>query len=88
MHLITTKVKDAWRAGKVASALFLDIQVAFPNTVKECLLHNMKSHCVPSQYIQLFSNMLTNHSTQLHFNNFISDPIYIHMEPPKAAPSP
>ena len=48
MHLVATKIKDAWRAGKVTSALFLDILAAFPNTVKECLLHNMKSHHVIS----------------------------------------
>ena len=43
MHLIAQKIKDAWQAKKVASILFLDIQAAFPNTVKERLLHNMKS---------------------------------------------
>ena len=48
MHLVVTKVKNTWRAGKVTSALFLDIQVVFPNTVKELLLHNMKSCQVPA----------------------------------------
>ena len=43
MHLIAQKIKDTWRAKKVALILFLDIQAAFPNTVKERLLHNMKS---------------------------------------------
>ena len=35
MHLVVSKIKDAWRAGKVTSVLFLGIQVAFPNTVKQ-----------------------------------------------------
>ena len=43
MHLITYKIKDTWRASKVASIPFLNIQAAFPNTVKLCLLHNLKS---------------------------------------------
>ena len=43
MHLITHKIKEAWRRKEVASILFLDIQAAFPNMVKECLLHNMKT---------------------------------------------
>ena len=77
MHLVTSKIKDAWRAGKVASALFLDIQAAFPNTVKEQLLHNMKSHRVPTHYIQLFDNMLSNRNTCLRFDDYISDPILI-----------
>ena len=42
MLLTMHKIKDAWRRGKVAVALFLDVQEAFPNTVKERLLHNMK----------------------------------------------
>ena len=51
MHLIVHKIKDAWRAKKVASILFLDIQAAFLNTVKDRLLHNMKSRRVPTTYI-------------------------------------
>ena len=30
IHLVTKAVKDAWRVGKVASVLFLDIKSAFP----------------------------------------------------------
>ena len=77
IHLITTKIKDAWRVGKVTSALFLNIQATFPNTIKAQLLHNMKSRCVPTQYIQLFNKMLSGHKTQLHFDNYISEPIQI-----------
>ena len=51
MHPIVHKIKDAWRAKKVASILFLDIQAAFLNTVKDQLLHNMKSRRIPTTYI-------------------------------------
>ena len=34
MHLMMSKVKDAWQAGNAASTLFLNIQATFPNTVK------------------------------------------------------
>jgi len=40
--LIVNRIKQAWRAKKVAAVLFLDVQSAFPNMVKEVLLHNMK----------------------------------------------
>ena len=43
MHLVTQKIKDVWRKKQVALILFLDIQAAFPNTVKEHLLYNMKN---------------------------------------------
>jgi ribonuclease HI len=77
MHVVAHKVKDAWRAGKVASALFLDVQGAFPNTVKDRLIHNMKMRRVPLCYIKLIERMLTNRQTQLRFDDFISDPIQI-----------
>lgn len=77
MHLIVSKIKDAWRAGKVASVLFLDVQAAFPNTVKARLLHNMKSRRVPEPYIRLFDKMLSDRKTQLRFDDYLSDPIHI-----------
>ena len=42
IHLLETTVRNAWRNGKVASALFLDIEGAFPNAVKNRLIHNMR----------------------------------------------
>ena len=78
LHLVVTKVKDTWRTGRVTSTLFLDIQAAFPNTVKEWLLHNIRSRHVPAQYIHLFNTMLTRCKTQLWFDDFLSNPIHIH----------
>ena len=69
MHLVVHKIKDAWRAKKVASILFLNIQAAFPNTVKDRLLHDMKSRCVPTTYIWLFNHMLSDRQTCLHFDH-------------------
>ena len=77
IHLLTHTIKYAWRAGKVAVALFLDVQGAFPNTMKDRLIHNMKTLRVPSHYISLIDNMLTNRQTRLMFDDFTSDPIDI-----------
>lgn len=77
MHLITHRIKKAWRSGKVASALFLDVQGAFPNTVPDRLIHNMRKKGVPSRYIQLARQMLTNRRTQLRFDDYSSDWISI-----------
>src|ERR1700691_860081 len=46
MLLVVDHIKNAWRGGTVAAALFLDVQGAFLNTVKDQLLHNMKMRCV------------------------------------------
>lgn len=73
MHIVTQAVKDAWRNKKVAAALFLDIKSAFPNTVRERLIHNMKARGVPTCYISLFDRMLTERWTQLRFDDYTSD---------------
>ena len=39
MLLVAYKVKEAWRKGKVTVALFLDVQGAFSNMVKDQLIH-------------------------------------------------
>jgi ribonuclease HI len=77
LHLLVHRVKHAWRNGKVASALFLDVQGAFPNVVKEVLIHNMKSKGVPSACIRLVQHMLTGRKTQLCFDDFTSEPFDI-----------
>ena len=38
----------------------------------------MKSHRVPVRYIHLFDTMLTSCQMQLHFDDFLSNPIHIH----------
>ena len=77
MLLMTNAIKDAWRTKKVASVLFLDVQGAFPNVVKEMLIHNMRSRGVPSKYVHLTQLMLTGRKTRLSFDDFMSDFIKI-----------
>ena len=73
MLLLTHSIKDVWRRKKVASILFLDVQGAFPNVVKETLLHNMRQRGVPSKYVTITELMLTGRKTRLSFNNYLSD---------------
>lgn len=77
MLLMTHAIKDAWRSKQVASVLFLDVQGAFPNVVKEVLIHNMRTRGVPSKYITLIQLMLTGRKTRLSFDDFKSDFIAI-----------
>lgn len=73
LHLLEDTVKNAWRTGKVASALFLDIEGAFPNAVTKCLLHNMRMRRIPGELINFIEQLLMNRQTQLRFDGFISD---------------
>ena len=77
MHIVAHKIKDTWRVGKVTVALFLDLQSAFPNTIKAQLLHNIRACGVPLCYMNLINTMLTGRKIQLKFNDFSLDPINI-----------
>jgi Reverse transcriptase (RNA-dependent DNA polymerase) len=57
------------------AALFLDVQGAFPNTIKDQLLHNMQMCRVPQCFINIVSLLLSGHTTCLKFDDYISDPM-------------
>ena len=77
MLLLTHTIKEKWRQKKVASVLFLDVQGAFPNVVKEVLIHNMRLRAVPEKYIHLVELMLSGRRTRLSFDDYTSDLIAI-----------
>ena len=77
MHLLANKIKASWRAGKVISALFLDIEGAFPNAVPSQLEHNLYTCWVPRKIVDFIHNMLKDRITVLKFNGYMSEPIII-----------
>ena len=77
MHLLANTIKASWRAGKVISALFLDIEGAFPNAVPLRLEHNLHKCQVPSKIVKFIRKMLWGRVTTLKFNGYMSEPINI-----------
>jgi ribonuclease HI len=75
MLLVVHKIKAAWRQGKVAAALFLDVQGAFPNTVKDQLIHNMRMRRIPDCFTNLAHLSLTGRTTKLKFDDYTSEPL-------------
>jgi len=73
IHLLTSKIKHAWRNSKVVSVLFLDIEGAFPNVVVERLAHNMRMRRVPEYLVHLIEHQLRNRQTRLKFDNYTSE---------------
>ena len=73
MLLVMHKIKDVWRKGETVAALFLDVQGAFLNTVKEQLVHNMHIRRVPDCFIDIVNHSLTGHTTHLKFDDFVSE---------------
>jgi len=77
MHLLANMIKASWRAGKVTSALFLDIKGAFPNAVLSHLEHNLCKCQVPRKIVDFIHNMLQDQVTTLKFDGYTSEPIKI-----------
>ena len=73
VHLLEATIKDAWRTNRVASALFLDIEGAFPNAVTKRLIHNMRRRRLLKELTDFTELMLTNRKTQLRFDDFKSE---------------
>jgi len=57
----------------VVSILFLDVEGAFPNAVKERLIHNMKKRRIPRAYVKFVEQLLTGRMTKLQFDDFASE---------------
>jgi len=59
LHMVEQFTRNAWRKGNVVSALFLDIQAAFPNMQKKCLLENMRARNIHEGYCNYVDMILT-----------------------------
>ena len=77
MLLVTHKVKDAGRSGKVALAVFLDVQRVFPITVKEQLIHNMCMRHIPTCFTNIVAASLTGRTTRLKFDDHLSEALQL-----------
>ena len=73
LHYLVQQVKEAWRKGRVASVLFLDVEGAFPNAVTARLIHNLKRRRIPSTYVKFIEQLLTGRRTRLKFDDFVSE---------------
>jgi len=77
MHYIVQNVKHAWRNKKVVSALFLDIEGAFPHANTDRLIHDTRMRRFPTELAHFIESSMSNHSTVLKFDNYTSPPIPI-----------
>ena len=73
LHLLLKVVWDAWRRGKVATVLSLDVKGAFPSTDVERLQHNMRTRGVPKEIVDYMGRRLACRKTQLIFDDYVSE---------------
>ena len=76
LHHVEQFIKNAWRRGQAASALFLDIQAAFPNMQRARLLENMRARKLAPGYLRYVDMILTQRQIQLKFDDHISEPFH------------
>ena len=77
IHYLIYKIHSAWRSNKVVSALFLDVEGAFPNVSPKRLIHNLRKKRIPTSIVKFVKSLLSNRRTRLRFNNFKSDTIQV-----------
>lgn len=70
IHLLMKTIKDAWRKGQVASALFLNVKGAFPSVDINHLIHNMKKRGIPQEYTKWMRRCLENRQTTISFDDY------------------
>ena len=73
LHLLLKVVMDAWRRGRVASILSLDVKGAFPSTDVDRLQHNMRMRGIPEEIVGYMGRRLACRKTQLLFDDFVSE---------------
>jgi len=61
----------------VVSALFLDIQGAFPNTVIPRLVHNLRVRGIPTEYTDWIQRRVQGRKTTLCFDDYRSEPFEV-----------
>ncbi|KAJ3486250.1 hypothetical protein NLI96_g4374 [Meripilus lineatus] len=70
---LTSRIKDAWRGKGVVTVLFLDISQAFPSVSHTRLIHNLRRRQVPENLVRWISSFLTERTTSLRFDDFVSE---------------
>ena len=75
LHTLTSFIKDAWRRKQGALILFLDVKGAFPNTVPEVLVHDMRRYGVPKEYTDMILDKMSGRKTVIAFDDYVSEPI-------------
>ena len=74
LHYIEQYIKNLWCKGNIVSALFLDVQAAFPNMCKEKLIKNMCARNLAPEYCDYVDMILTHCQICLKFDDHISAP--------------
>jgi ribonuclease HI len=83
---LVQRIKDAWRVGKVASLLLMDVSQAFPSVSHDHLIRSLERKCVPAPIVRLLTSFLSERSTTLLFDDHESTPSPVPNGLPQGSP--
>jgi len=75
LHMLVDFTKRAWRRGEDVVVVFLDVKGAFPNTVVDVLIHDMRTFGIPKKYTDWIKDKMSGRETVISFDDFKSEPI-------------
>jgi ribonuclease HI len=75
MLILSENIHQAWKKGKIFSAILMDVSGAFNNVHHERLLHNMRKRRIPKEVTQWIASFLSNRTTRMRFNGITTTSI-------------
>jgi hypothetical protein len=73
--ILSESIYQAWKDGKVFSAILMDVAGAFNNVHHERLIHNMRKRKISAEITRWILSFLSNRTTRMRFNGITTDPI-------------
>jgi hypothetical protein len=72
LHKVVKVVKDAWRVGKVATVLCMDVKGAFPSVNLDRLNYDLHMRGIPVQHTEWIQRRFAARKGRLTFGDFVS----------------
>ncbi|KAI7944162.1 hypothetical protein MJO28_011690 [Puccinia striiformis f. sp. tritici] len=83
---LTSWIRKKWQEKKVVSALFLDVKSAYPSVIKERLIDTLIKHDIPSYLAAIIQSLLSDRSTSLRMDDYLSPSFDLHCGLPQGSP--
>lgn len=84
--ILTTWIRIKWREGKIVSGLFLDVKSAYPSVHNRRLLRTLSTKNCPTYLISIIRGFLSERTTKLRLQDFISEDFTIDNGLPQGSP--
>ncbi|CAK5280784.1 unnamed protein product [Mycena citricolor] len=77
IHSVVKISKDAWRKGKVASLLCMDVKGAFPSVDLDMLTHELRMAGIPKEHTEWLKRRYNGRTSTIAFDDYISPPVSV-----------